>query len=65
MQTCFETTMAGFEIKLEQAANGKLWVTYGKQESGHDSYQQAAQALGAAIMHAAACEGSLTSDTEE
>ena len=65
MKTCFETEIAGFTIMLEQAANGKFWVTYGAQESGHDYYDDAARALGAVIMHAAACEGNLTIDTED
>ena len=57
MQTCFETVLAGFTIMLEQDARGKFWLTYGKQETGHDTYADAAKALGEAIMHASSCEG--------
>jgi hypothetical protein len=42
---------------LEQDTRGKFWLTYGKQETGHDTYAGAAKALGEAIMHAASCEG--------
>lgn len=65
MQTCFETTIAGHEIKLEQDSRGKFWVTYGQQEEGHDYYDCAAKALGAAIMHAAACAGKLINKAEQ
>ncbi len=66
MRTCFETAMGdadmlklGYGIKLEQRANGKFRVTYGKQVDDGLDYANAALHLGASIMHALACEGKL------
>lgn len=62
MQTCYTTTIAGFDITLEQQANGKYWVTYGKQEIGCDTYEQAAKEIGLSIMHALACGGMINNE---
>lgn len=63
MKTVYEITKAGFPIRLEQSeakARGNLFrVTYGQQVRDSLSYREAAQELGGAIMHAAACEGLL------
>lgn len=62
MQTCFTTTIAGFQITLDQQADGKYWVNYGKQETGCDTYDQAAKELGRCIMHALSCEGNIVNE---
>jgi hypothetical protein len=62
MQTCFETKSAGYPVKLEQSAGGKFRVTYGQLVSPNLTYEEAANQLGACIMHAAACEGKLDND---
>jgi hypothetical protein len=57
---CFELTDAAFPIKLTQNKKTRLFtVIYGKQIQAPLSYERAAMALGAAIMHAAACDGKL------
>jgi hypothetical protein len=58
-QLCFETEAAGFPIRLEQTGVDRFTVTYGKQIRRGLDYKRAALDLGAAIMHAAACEGKL------
>lgn len=64
MRLCFETTRGyGFGIKLEQAANGKFRVTYGKQVKDKLCYSEAAMKLGSCLMHALACEGNLDNRT--
>lgn len=65
MKTCFETTMSGFEIKLIQTGPETFDVIYGKQMICNLDYVSAARELGFSIMHAAACEGNLTIDTED
>jgi hypothetical protein len=65
MQTCFQTTIAGFEISLLQTGPDTFDVIYGKQRIGNLDYVSAAKELGLTIMHASACEGKLTSDFEE
>lgn len=62
MRTCYETTLAGFPIKLEQAANGRFRVTYGAQVDADLTYAEAAKALGLNVMHALACEGQLDNE---
>lgn len=56
---CFETTMAGYRIALEQESSRLFTVTYGEQVEKHLRYTDAANALGASIMHAACLEGRL------
>ncbi len=65
--TCFETNVAGFEIKLEQrnvtGARKKVFdVTYGLEVDKDLDYYAAAAQLGRALMHAAALEGKLDQD---
>jgi hypothetical protein len=55
---CFETTLAGFPIRLEQRGREAFVVTYGQQVDKGD-YEHASRKLGQAIMHALACEGRL------
>ena len=63
MRTCFETTGAGYPIKLEQSKSGKVFkITYGAQIDTTRSYSEAAALLGQAIMHAAACDGLLDNE---
>lgn len=57
MQTCFETTIAGFPIKLQQHGRDSFRVVYGKSVKDRLTYGKAATELGAAIMHALSCEG--------
>ena len=62
----FEIKIAGYSISIKQT-NRKIFrgtkdrftVTYGKQVSKKLSYNEAAQELGACIMHALCCEGKL------
>jgi len=63
MRICFETTCAGYPIKLEQSESGKVFkITYGQQIDTTRSYSEAARLLGGALMHAAACEGVLNNE---
>ena len=61
MKTCIEITDLAFPIKLEQSETGPqlFKVTYGKQIRHKLLYEEAAEELGAAIMHALACDGKL------
>lgn len=65
MKTCFELNSLAFPVKLEQRANRTFRVTYGKQVTDKLSYTQATQKLGAAIMHALACDGAVESEADE
>lgn len=55
-RTCFETTISGMPIKLTQQGRDKFTVVYWKQIRNHLTYSAAATELGAAIMHALACD---------
>ena len=57
-RTCYTADLA-FPIRLTQQGVDRFTVHYGKQIKTHLSYAVAAQELGAAIMHALACEGKL------
>ena len=58
MKTCWTVDINGYPIKLEQAGKNKFSVSYGADVRKGD-YECAAKDLGAAIMHALACEGRL------
>lgn len=67
-ETVFEIVRGyGWPIKLERTKRSedredpsdRFCLTYGKQVTCGLTYTQAAQELGAAIMHACACEGKL------
>lgn len=66
MKTCFETTIAGLPIRLEQSEarslNNPFRVTYGEQVSSLLPYGEAAKELGESIMHAVAIEGKLDNE---
>lgn len=62
MNTRYSTTIAGFEIKLEQTARGAFRVTYGMQVRTGLTYTQASKELGKSIMHALACDGKLDNE---
>lgn len=62
-QLCFE--LPQHKIKLVQTDFDLFTVVYGRQIEDDLSYAQAARRLGSAIMHAAACDGRLDSDTRE
>lgn len=55
---CFKTNIAGFDIRLVQTGRDCFRVHYGEQVYKGD-YESAASKLGAAILHALACEGRL------
>jgi len=59
MKTCYETRIGGFGIKLQQHGRDSFRVTYGKQVDDGLDYGRAALKLGAAVMHALACEEKL------
>lgn len=59
MAECYRTTIAGFDIVLRQDTRGSFRVDYGLQHGTFTTYDRAAHELGAAIMHALACEGRL------
>jgi hypothetical protein len=63
MTTCWQTKIAGFDIKLRQSTKPSVFeVTYGTQTAPFLSYMEAAQQLGAAIMHALVYEGKVEDD---
>jgi hypothetical protein len=59
MKTCFEITTLAFPISLKQQGVDRFTVVYGQQVRKNLSYDKAALKLGAAIMHALACNGEL------
>lgn len=56
---CFKTEIGGLPISLVQTGVGRFTVTYWKQVKRQLTYGTAAAELGAAIMHATACNGEL------
>lgn len=46
-------------VLLEQYANGRFRVVYGKDITSNLTYEDACTSLGAALMHSLACKGSL------
>lgn len=63
MTIAYETTLAGFPIRLEEHGNRRaerFTVTYGLQVRHSLTYEAAALELGASIMHALAVEGRLS-----
>jgi hypothetical protein len=67
MIVCFYRPEGDFPIKLEQyetsrASYSVFRVTYGEEVEDHPTYDQAALALGSALMHCLACEGKLNPD---
>lgn len=66
MKICFETELAGFQIRLSQyrSAPGRFTVIYGQEVREGLTYEQAGAKLGLAIMHAAACEGKLDANLD-
>lgn len=62
----FETTIAGFSIRLErQKRKHRYTVVYGKQERSGLTYANAALELGLAMMHALTCEGKFDEDRRD
>lgn len=59
MNTCIELTDLAFPIKVEQYANARFKVTYGKQVSDRLTYERACAEFGACVFHALACDGKL------
>lgn len=64
MKTCFETEIAGLNIRLEQKKNLRFNVRYGAQNFSDKTYREAALELGQCIMHALACEDKLDNEGE-
>lgn len=56
---CYETKIGGMPIELRQQGVDRFMVVYWKQVKRGLTYAQAAAELGACIMHACACEGTL------
>jgi hypothetical protein len=56
---CWKRSDLAFPIMLHQDGVDRFTVTYGKQITSGLSYGKAACELGAAVMHALACEGKL------
>jgi hypothetical protein len=54
-----ETGSSTADITLHQAGVDRFRVTYGSQVKSNLTYAEAALELGACIMHAAACSGTL------
>lgn len=59
VKKCFELTNLAFPITLHQHGADSFRVTYGKEVKDRLTYGAAAAALGAAIMHALACDDKL------
>jgi hypothetical protein len=59
MPKCWKTEIAGMPITLSQQGKNRFTVTYWKQVKDHLGYHAAAEELGAAIMHALACDSKL------
>jgi hypothetical protein len=59
LHNIFTTTLAGYEIKLDQhGGSGEHFrVTYGAQTAAMLDYTRAANELGACLMHALRLEG--------
>ncbi len=57
MRICYNNL--DYDIKLLQSGRDNFTVVYGKQVKKKLNYGDAASELGAAIMHAAACDGIL------
>lgn len=64
MQICTHQKVAGFDLKLEQYADGRFKVTYGAQAWRGLTYGAAARQYGECLMHGLACEGNLNNDQE-
>lgn len=62
MQNAFVTEIAGYDIILQQNSAGLFAVTYGQHNRTELDYAGAAAELGACIMHALACAGSINND---
>lgn len=56
---CFETIIDNLPVRLHQQGKDRFAVTYWLQTKDNLSYEDATHELGAAIMHALACEGKL------
>jgi len=59
MRKCWHTDELAFPIKLDQQGVDRFTVTYGRQIKTGLTYNDAARELGAAIMHALACDDRL------
>lgn len=62
---CYETTAAGFPVRLFQRGKDNFGVQYGLQVDDRLTYADAAAKLGQALMHALACESRLDNRTRD
>ncbi len=56
-KVCLRLDNLAFPIELRQHDANQFAVIYGQQQKSRLTYQDAAREIGAAIMHAAACDG--------
>ena len=64
MKEVFKIEIAGHQITLMQNSKGEFVVQYGYQQFTTKYYAEASKELGKCIMHALACEGKITDETE-
>lgn len=57
-------THLAFPISLKQTGKNSFTVTYGRQVKKGLGYSEAAHEFGCCVMHAAACEGLIESDSD-
>ena len=60
----FEIEIAGYKITLMQNSKDEFVVQYGYHQYITKNYAEAAKELGQCILHALACEGKITSETD-
>ncbi len=60
MKVCYKSK--SMDIDLIQTGRNRFTVRYGLQVKKDLTYSMAAKELGSCIMHAAACEGKLSSE---
>jgi hypothetical protein len=65
MKQCFRLTTLEFPIYLNQKGRDNFQVVYGDEVKENLTYDHAANALGAAIMHALSCQGMLDNRKRE
>lgn len=61
-KVCFSLNELAFPVELQQQGRDNFTVVYGKQVKEKLTYGAACTELGAAIMHALACDGRLDNE---
>lgn len=59
MKTVHTFTNGDHDVKLEQRANGKFRITYGKEVHDRLNYDEAAREYGYCVFHSLACASKL------